>query len=326
MRSAAIVTHVPYSDGGGVSTSIFSIEGRPEQQRGEPRDAIIQTVAPNFLPMLNIRLRDGRLLTVSDATDSPRVALISESLAKRFFPGEDPLGKHILIGSPYLLNGARDLYSEHSWMTIVGVVDDLHYSWIVKEDIPTIYKPYRQSPPYYTTVVLRTEGDPMQMISATRAQIASVDPQLALYNIKPMDRLITESIVGIAYVAAMMAVLGAIALILASVGIFGVMSYSVSERAHEIGVRTSLGAQKGDILRMVLQSGMFLTIAGMAIGLPVALGLAYALSSLLFGVRVGDPVAFVGLPLLLAVVAMLACYLPARRAVRLDPIAALRHE
>ena len=166
----------------------------------------------------------------------------------------------------------------------------------------------------------------MQMVSAAHAQIAGADPELALYDIKPMDRVITESIIGIAYVAAMMAVLGGVALVLASVGIFGVMSYSVTERAHEIGVRLSLGAQSGDILRMVLRSGMILTVVGMAIGLPIALTLAYALSSLLFGVKVADPVSFVGLPLLLAAVATLACYLPARRAVRLDPIASLRHE
>jgi putative ABC transport system permease protein len=166
----------------------------------------------------------------------------------------------------------------------------------------------------------------MKLIPAARAGIAAVAPDLVLFNIKPMDRLITDSIIGIAYVAAMMAVLGAVALVLASVGIFGVMSYSVSERAHEFGVRLSLGAQPVDILRMVLRSGLILTILGLAIGLPIALALAYALSSLLFGVKVADPLAFVGLPALLAAVATLACYLPARRAVRMDPLAALRHE
>jgi putative ABC transport system permease protein len=326
IESASIVTHVPYADGGGVSTDRFSIQEHPPLQRGELQDAIIETTTPSYFHMMNIALRDGRVLADSDGAEAPRVAVISASLAHRFFPGENPIGKHIAIGSPYLLNAPRDLYDTHAWMTIVGVVDDVHYNWINKDNIPTIYRPFRQAPPYFTTVVLRTPGDPSKFIPAARAQIAAVDPDLPLYNIKPMDRVITESIIGIAYVATMMAVLGVIALVLAAVGIFGVMSYTVNERSHEIGVRMSLGAQTGDIVRMILRSGLILTVAGLVIGLPLALALAYALSSLLFGVQVADPVAFVALPLLLASVATLACYLPARRAVRLDPIAALRHE
>jgi ABC-type antimicrobial peptide transport system permease subunit len=149
---------------------------------------------------------------------------------------------------------------------------------------------------------------------------------LPLYNIKSMDTVINESIVGMAYVAGMMAVLGVIALVLASVGVFGVMSYSVSERAHEIGIRLSMGAQAGHILRLVLRSGMTLTALGLAIGLPVAYLLARGMASLLFGVEATDATALVGLPLVLAAVAAVACYLPARRAARLDPLRALRHE
>jgi putative ABC transport system permease protein len=326
VQSAAIATHVPYSDGGGISTDVFGIQEHPSVKRGALQNANIETIAPGYFRVMNIALRDGRLLSDSDGADSPRVAVISKSLAVRYFPGENPIGKHVGIGSAYLTGTTPNFYSQPGWLTIVGVVSDLHYSWISKDDVPTIYRPFRQSPPYFTTVVLRTAQDPSRFISAARAEIAAVDPDLPLYNIKPMDRLINESIIGIAYVATMMATLGGIALVLASVGIFGVMSYSVTERAHEIGVRMSLGAQTGDILRMVLRGGMILTAAGMVIGLPVALALAYALSSLLFGVQVADPVAFVALPLLLAAVATLACYLPARRAVRLDPIAALRHQ
>jgi putative ABC transport system permease protein len=326
IQTAAIATHVPYSDGGGVSSDTFSIEGRPANQRAELRNAIIETTSANYFHVMNIALKDGRMLDDSDGPDTPRVAVISESLAQRYFPGENPLGKHIAVGNRYAVSGPHDSDLEHPWMTIVGVVNDVRYSWINKEEVPTIYRSFRQSPSYYTTILLRTPGDPSQFISAAREQIAAVDPELPLYNIKPMDRVITESIIGIAYVAAMMAVLGVIALVLACVGVFGVMSYSVSERVHEIGVRMSLGAQTRDVAQMVLRSGMILTVLGLAIGLPIAFVLARALSSLLFGVDAADPFSFIGLPLLLAGVAALASYLPARRAARVDPLVALRYE
>ncbi len=320
VQAASQVTYVPYADGGAVNEREFSIEGRPLTQRGEARSAIVETITPNYFNTLNIALRDGRSLSDTDGAESPRVAVISESLARRYFPGENPLGRHIKAGK------AEAEGEWMKWMTVVGVVNDVRYSWIVKEDVPTIYRSFRQAPPYYTTVVLRTAGDPLKFVSAARSEIAAVDANLPLYNIKPMDKVITESIVGIAYVATMMAVLGAIALVLASVGVFGVMSYSVSERTHEIGIRMSMGAQTGNVLSMVLRSGMGLTVLGLAIGLPVAFLLAQALSSLLYGVQVADPAAFIGLPLLLLAVAGIACYLPARRAAHLDPLRALRQD
>jgi len=317
VQAASLVTYVPYANGGGIDQSEFSIEGRPLTQRGEVRSAIVETTTPNYFNTLNIALRDGRLLSETDGTESPQVAVISEGLAKRYFPGENPLGRHIKTGKAE---------SASAWMTVVGVVNEVHYSWIVKEDVPTIYRSFRQAPPFSTTVVVRTAGDPLKFVSAVRAEIAAVDANVPLYNLKPMDKVITESIVGIAYVATMMAVLGVIALVLASAGVFGVMSYSVSERSHEIGIRMSMGAQTGDVLALVLRSGMLLTMLGLAIGLPIAFLLARALSSLLFGVQAADPVSFIGLPLLLLAVAAIACYLPARRAAHLDPLQALRHD
>jgi putative ABC transport system permease protein len=317
VQSAAMVTHVPYSDGGGVGVEAFAAEGRPATDRGEVRNAIVQTISPNYFGLMQIALRDGREIADTDADGTLPVAVISRSLARRYFPNEKPLGKKLKVGQPD---------NTSPWLTIVGMVDDVHYSWIDKDDVPTIYRSYRQSPPYYSSLVLRTGNDPLSFVPAVRSQVAAVNPDLALFNINPLDKVISDSVVGIAYVAVMMGVLGIIALVLASVGVYGVMSYAVSERTNEFGIRMAMGATASDIQRMVLGKGALLTLIGMGIGLPVAFALANALSSLLFGVKAADPVAFIALPLVLAAVATLASYLPARRAVRVDPITALRYE
>jgi putative ABC transport system permease protein len=317
VQATALVSHVPYAEGGGINMYGFSIEGHPLTRRDESREAIIETTSPSYFGEMNIALWDGRVLTDADGAESPRVAVVSASAVRRFFGNENPLGQHIKIGKAD---------SGDPWMTVVGVVSDLHYSWINKEDVPTIYRSYRQNPPSNTTLVIRTNGDPMKFVSAARAQIAAIDPNLPMYEIMSMDKVITQSIIGIAYVATMMAVLGVIALVLAAVGVFGVMSSSVSERTHEIGIRMSQGAQTRDILTLVLRGGMLMTLLGLAIGLPISFLLARTMSALLFNVRTSDPVAFIGLPLLLAAVAGLACYLPARRAAQMDPLAALRHD
>jgi putative ABC transport system permease protein len=317
VQSAALATYVPYANGGGTDLQPFTIDGRAPEERGETIVTIVETISPNYFRLMNIGLRDGRELTDSDGDTTQPVAVISQNVAKRYFPGENALGRKLKVGKAD---------ADNPWMTIVGIVDDVHYTWFDKREWPTIYRSYRQSPPFYNSFVLRTEGDPVTFIPAVRSAVAAVDPNLPLFDVLPFDRVITNSIVGIAYVAAMMAILGVIALVLASVGIYGVMSYSVGERTHEIGVRVAMGATSKDVQKLILRNGMFLTIVGMAIGLPLALGLAYTLSSLLFGVQAADPFAFVGLPLLLAGVATLACYLPARRAVRMDPLTALRYE
>ncbi len=317
VQSAAMVTHVPYADGGGVSTRAFSVEGRPATDRGEMRNAIVQTISSNYFGLMQIALREGREIANTDADGTLPVAVISRSLARRYFPDEKPLGKKLRVGP------ADD---SSAWLTIVGIVDDVHYSWIDKNDVPTIYRSYRQSPPYYASLVLRTGEEPLSFVPAARSQVAAVDPDLSLFNIKALDKVISDSVVGIAYVAVMMGLLGIIALVLAAVGVYGVMSNAVSERTNEIGIRMAMGATANDIQKLVLGKGALLTLIGTGIGLPVAFLLANALSSLLFGVKAADPVAFIVLPLVLAAVATLASYLPARRAVRVDPITALRYE
>jgi putative ABC transport system permease protein len=316
VQSAAMATTVPYGNGGGTEAERFFIEGHPVEQREESRTAIMETISPNYFAVMNVGLRDGRGLTDSDADGTQPVVVISRSLAHRYFPSENPLGKKIRVGAD----------KSNTWLAVVGVVDDVRYNWLQKDDVPTLYRPYRQNPTHYTTVVLRTGGDPLTFTSAVRRKIAAIDPDLPIYQVKPLDHVITESIVGIAYVAALMAGVGVVALILASVGVYGVMSYSVSERTHEMGIRMAMGASAGSINKLVVGNGMLLTGIGIAIGLPLSFGLARALSSLLFGVSASDPFAFIGLPLILGSVAALASYLPARRAVRIDPLTALRYE
>ncbi|HKT47342.1 MAG TPA: ABC transporter permease [Candidatus Acidoferrales bacterium] len=318
IQSAMLVTALPYSNGGGANERAIAIEGRPPAERGERVASIVETVSPNYFATMNIPTRDGRLLADSDADATQPVCVISESLARRYFPGLNPLGHKIKVGKTD---------EPGSWMTVVGIVSDVHYSWIDKAIIPTLYRSYRQSPPQFAvTLALRTQGNPLDFISAVRSQMAGLDPELPLYNLKTFDKVITESIIGIAYVAAMMAILGLVALLLASIGVYGVMSYSVSERVHEIGIRMSLGAETRDILRLVLRNGLALTALGLAIGVPLALLMARGMSSLLFEVKSTDPLTFIGLPLLLALIALLACYIPAQRAARVDPLKALRHE
>jgi putative ABC transport system permease protein len=316
VQSAALATTVPYGNGGGTDADRFLIEGRPVQQREESRTAIMETVSPNYFAVMSIGLRDGRVFTDSDSDSTQPVAVISRSLAGRYFAGENPLGKKVQVA------GSKP----EVWLTVVGIVEDVRYNWIQKDALPTLYRPYRQNPTYYTTVVLRTDDNPAKFTSAVRSKIAAIDPDLPIYEVKPLSQVITESIVGISYVAAMMAGIGIIALVLATVGVYGVMSYSVSERTHEMGIRMAMGASQGAINRLVVGNGMLLTAIGIAIGLPLAFALARALSSLLFGVTASDPFAFIGLPLILGAVAFLASYLPARRAVRIDPLTALRYE
>ena len=316
VQSTAMVSSVPYANGGGTSSERFSIEGRAPERRQDSRAAIMETVSPGYFALMNIALREGRLLADSDGEKTMPVALISASLARRYFSEQDPMGKNIRPGTD----------ESGPWFTIVGIVDDVHYTWLQKDDVPTLYVSQRQNPAPFTTVVLRTTGAPLNFVSAVRNKISGIDRDLPIYEVKPLDRVIMESVVGLAYVASMMAAIGVIALILASVGVYGVMSYSVSERTHEMGIRMAVGASSGQIHRLIVGNGMLLTGIGIAIGLPVAIALTYAMSSLLFGVSAKDPFSFIGLPLMLAAVAALASYLPARRAVRVDPLAALRYE
>jgi putative ABC transport system permease protein len=311
---AAVASRVPFSDGGGYAP--FTIEGQPAPQPGELRFGMFQNISPDFLRAVNAPLLDGRNFTAADGADATRVALISRRLAERYFPGQSPLGHKIKLGTAD---------AQNPWMTIVGVVADVRYNAWEHDLEPVVYRPFWQAGRQSSYFVLRTK-DAAALAAAVRSQIAAVDPEQPIYDVKTLAVVFHHEMVGLAYVSVMLAVLGGIALVLASVGVYALMAFAVTERTHEIGIRMALGAQPRNVLGLVLRRGVLLTLGGMVLGLVGAQALARVLAGLIFGVSATDPLTFAGVPLLLAAVAFVACYIPARRATRVDPMVALRYE
>ena len=314
VQSAIVAASVP--SGGEQDGENISIQGH-QRQPGEDDTVNINPVSPNYFRGMNIPLRQGRLLSASDGPDQPLVAVISQDFARRFFGRENPLGKFIKVR-------AED--SRSPWSQIVGVVGDVHYEPYDREEMPTVYLSYQQSPTALVFLVIRTDADPASYAAAARSQITRIDPEQPVFDLIPLQKVIDNHLLGLAYVAAMMVAMGVIALLLASIGVYGVMAYAVTERTHEIGIRLALGAQPRDVLQLVLLRGLILTFVGLLIGLPIAFGVAQLLSSIIYGVSAADLVTFGGIGALMCVITFLACYIPARRAMQVDPMIALRYE
>lgn len=315
VRSAAMVTGFPFT--GLMNDGAFSIEGQPSTGAGARRFAVTKDISPNYFETMGAPFVAGRAFNDLDGPDSVPVALISERLAKLYWPTESSLGHRIKIGA----EGSSD-----PWLTIVGVVGDIKYAWGSSLPELTVYRPYRQAPQNYVAFGLRAAGDPASLVSAARFAVARVSGDQPIFEVKTLDRVIRENSLPIAYVAVMMAVAGALALLLASVGVYAVMAYSVEERTHEIGVRVVVGARPAEIVQLVLSRGFRLMLLGFTLGLPCAFGLAYLEANLLAGVSAKDFWTFSWASVLLAAVSLVACYIPARRAIRVDPIVALRYE
>ena len=276
--------------------------------------AMSNRVSPGYFQAMSTRLLQGRDFTEQDDEKAPRVAIINETFARRFFPDEDPIGKRFSLGRS---DGAKT--------QVIGVVQDGKYAGLNEDPKPYVSRPLWQSDVGSTSVIVRTEDDPRRLIAAVRREVQEMDSHIPMSGETLVEKLSLPKLPA-RIAASVLGGFGLLALALAAIGIYGVISYAVSTRTHEIGIRMALGAQKADVLKLVLGQGMMLTMIGIAIGLSAALVLTRLMKSLLFGVSATDPVTFAVASLLLAAVALLACYLPARRATRVDPMDALRHE
>jgi putative ABC transport system permease protein len=294
----------------------FTIQGRPADAERVPV-AEFATVTPGYFRTLEIAQVSGRIFSDSDDVNSQKVALIDDTLAHRYWPGEDPIGKQIKAGA---------LNSTAPWTTIVGVVSSIKSDGFDAPAMPHVYFPLLQNPGVTAAIYLRTSTDPGTLGDAIRGEVQSVDPGIPVFAVRTLNEVVAKSLADRRFALTILAVFAGVALLLASIGIYGVMAYTFSQRTHEIGVRVALGAQRADILRMALGEGMLLVVIGLGIGLIGAAIVTRFLRSMLFSVTATDPLTFASIAFLLAAVALFACFIPAQRATQVDPLVALRED
>ncbi|OLE97158.1 MAG: hypothetical protein AUG75_11610, partial [Cyanobacteria bacterium 13_1_20CM_4_61_6] len=317
VRTAAAASFLPVSGGGSIIH--FNIYGRPPKGPHEFIAAGYRTVTPHYFETLGVPLLQGRLFTAADTDKAPAVAVINATMAHTFFPDESPIGKRMQLGA------LPD--KEVPWMEVVGVVGDL-LQGLDLGPAAEMYLPYRQAdallPVFQMSIVLRTAADPLTEASALRSALAEIDANQPLVKVRSMEENMSASVAQPRFRTWLIGIFAVIALLLAAVGVYGVMSYTVTQRTSEIGIRVTLGAQSADVFRSIVGEGARIALCGVGVGLLAALALTRVLRTFLYGISASDPTTFLAVALILTVISVAACYFPARRATRVDPIVALR--
>ena len=316
VQHASLIANPPASNVD-TDTTFFNIEGQPALKPAETPSADLQITTPDFFATLKIALVSGRFLSEADSANATPVVVISRGMAERFWPGANPVGHRIKLG-------AAD--SMEPWVTVAGVVGDVRQNWWNPLTRPVIYRPFAQSSQRSMTLLLRTATDPATYVSALREVTRRIDPGIALNEVATLEQEVTNSVAIVRIMGILMGIFGLIALVLSSVGVYGVLSESVALRTREIGIRLALGAETATLMKLILGHALKLTAIGLAIALPVAFAISRTMSSLVFGIVTMDVTILAAFTALLFLVALGAAYLPARRALRVDPVIALRYE
>ena len=312
VQSVSLVRGLPFS-GNGATTAIVLPDREPPVRGMEP-EVMFNTAMPNYFETLGIPVIKGRLFGNQDQINTPPVVIINQTMAYRFWPNQDPLGKQV----KFVEDGGTG--------TVVGIVGDAKHYWLEDESRPQMYGAYSQQPGLFATVVIRTTVEPLGLSEAVRQAVWKVDADQPMWKVRTVEFLVNRSVADRKFLMALMGIFASLALMLTMIGLYGVISYLVNQRTQEIGIRMALGAQMGDILRMVLKQGMVLVLIGVALGLGAAWLMTRLMIRLLYQVSATDPVTFATIATLLIAVALMACYLPARRATKVDPLVALRYE
>jgi len=300
--------------------SAIIIEDKPDPPPGQPQLANHRVISPDYFRTLGVPLRTGRLLSAQDNAQAPMAVVINQAMARRYWGDEDPVGKRFKF---------PPRQATTPWLMVVGVVGDVRQAGLNAAPFPEFYRPFTQEHPRWTrprVLFIRATGDPLSLVAAVKAEIWAVDKDQTIHDVQTMEEIVSRWMAPRRFNLLLLGLFAAIAMAMAGVGIYGVISYAVSQRTREIGVRVALGARAGDILRLIVGQGLALTLGGVAIGLVASLALTRWMASLLFGVSAYDPLTFASVALLLTLVALLACYIPARRATKVDPMVALRYE